>query len=369
MILLDKVRWGSYQDYEGPWYGGEHKLATDLTRVPQTSFNYKALSVITATEGGHFDAINMYDRMICSVGLIQWGDAGQFSVCSLLGQVAGRDTDALSLLREYIAKRGYTFQSTSQGWRFVKEGNVVDTIGKQREFYLAGSTGKKGNWTEDQKQWARGFVVALQSVWDSPEARDMQVEFTCKRLKGFAMKNSHEGIFLDPAARVADQRIVEAAQAAFLSFAVNLPAVADKHFAIYQATTTAKKWTIEWLNGLLKQLTFGPNITIYPHRYRAIRPVIEKLWNIDLPDTSEDLKAWQSAIGIAEGLLAPKEVQKILIQLKYDLGPSGADGIVGPKTREALYAFQSKLGLNASGVVDAQTSKALSAAASELSPS
>lgn len=61
-----------------------------------------------------------------------------------------------------------------------------------------------------------------------------------------------------------------------------------------------------------------------------------------------------------------KYVQQILIDLGYDLGGSGADGIFGAKTEAAVRAFQKKSGLVADGVVGPMTYDALEKAEPEV---
>jgi hypothetical protein len=369
MITADKVAWGSYQQYEGPWFRGVYSLPP---MSPSASFEEKVLAVITATEGGHFDAINMYDRMICSVGLIQWGDAAQFSVCNMLGEVERASQGSLEALHAYVAQRGYGFCRTPKGfWRFSRpDGSPVDDVPAQHELYLHGGSGLKGQWTDEQKTWAKGLVVAMQSVWDSPRARDAQLRYTATRVKGFVMPSAYQRLFLNQESARADKNVVEATQAAFLSFAANLPAVAAKH--LEQLVTSETIWTVEWLDAMVRELTFGPKIAIYPHRYNAIRPVIEQLWGVDLPDTSNDLFAWHGKMGIDPAapeevrLDTPKSVQQALVSLGADLGPSGCDGKWGAKSKAALVAFQQAHGLKPDGAIGPLTLAALRAALARL---
>lgn len=64
---------------------------------------------------------------------------------------------------------------------------------------------------------------------------------------------------------------------------------------------------------------------------------------------------------IKKGSTGPDVVlcQQDLIQLGYDLGPKGADGIFGTKTDAAVRAFQGSVGLPADGIVGKKTWSAL----------
>jgi hypothetical protein len=54
-----------------------------------------------------------------------------------------------------------------------------------------------------------------------------------------------------------------------------------------------------------------------------------------------------------------KHAQTLLSGLGYDIGSTGADGIFGAKTAQAVKAFQRDAGLNADGVIGAETWTAL----------
>lgn len=56
------------------------------------------------------------------------------------------------------------------------------------------------------------------------------------------------------------------------------------------------------------------------------------------------------------------ECQQDLIQLNYDIGPAGADGVYGRKTEAAVKAFQANSGLTADGICGPRTWAALDAA-------
>ena len=61
------------------------------------------------------------------------------------------------------------------------------------------------------------------------------------------------------------------------------------------------------------------------------------------------------------------KLQTLLKAFGYDIGPTGADGIFGPKTESAVKAFQRDNGLIADGIVGNKTSEALAAKAGSLS--
>ena len=86
MPEIQTVRWGSYGGYEGPYCPGLMKIPV---ADPDSPLEYKIASVIGATEGGHYDAVNMYDRCILTVGYNQWCDAGMFQAQWLLGYGCG----------------------------------------------------------------------------------------------------------------------------------------------------------------------------------------------------------------------------------------------------------------------------------------
>jgi hypothetical protein len=142
MVTLGQIGWGSYLQYEGPWFRGTHKLPTVL---PSASYEKKVVQVITSTEGGAFDAVNMYDRMIMTNGLIQWGDAGQYSVCDMLGTAFEVAPSCLQSVIDLVRTRGYSFRKNAAGkWRFFLNADEVDTIREQQALYLGGSSGLRG---------------------------------------------------------------------------------------------------------------------------------------------------------------------------------------------------------------------------------
>lgn len=358
MITLSQCGWGSYSIYSGPLFWGSKKM--DLVPVESTT-EQKLLQVITATEGGAFDAINMYDKCIMTCGLIQWCDAGQYSVCDMLGEV---DTAGGSIepVRAYAAKMGWTLKrSPSMKMRFFQGNNQVDTTTEQKQLYLGGSSGRIGEWNSEQKTWARGFAVAMANCFQDQINIDAQIAFTAYRLMNFVGVNGKKYLFA-PGMQLTPY--LEAARAAYISYAANLPVVADKMLGRVAArgeTFTSEKGVV----ALLKEMAFGPGITLYPSRYNKIRPHLERFYAIDLPDFAKDLQTFKeslpplssdetsvfSVLGIDPNLTKPEDLQAALQYIGYDLGPAGVDGRIGSLTKTAITNFQSVSGLQVDGVV------------------
>ena len=363
MTTSADVKWGDYKGYEGPLFWGSASVV--LPENP--SDDEKTLLVVTATEGGKWDAVNAYDRCIISVGAIQWCEASQYSVSDMLGRVSQKSPSLLAPLQPAFDQAKATFRSNDKGrYRFFLPGYTgeVDTLAEQQRLFLLNSTGLQGSWDEESKAYAKVWVAGMANVFQQPGAQQAQAAYTVPRLRSFAMKEA-QAILWGSDAELPNESWVGALRSAYLSFAANLPAVANAH--IQKANTGGlRKWSPEWCIEILKQLTFGPGITIYPHRYEKIRPVLEKLYGIDLPDFASNLQAWQTQHGIDPTSAAPTftttaEIQTELLTEGYDLGPAGADGKMGAKTTDAIRTFQRLHGLGADGIVGAKTRAALAA--------
>ena len=70
-------------------------------------------------------------------------------------------------------------------------------------------------------------------------------------------------------------------------------------------------------------------------------------------------RKWVLTLVDAPAFTSVKDIQGELIAEGYDLGPTGADGKYGPKTREAILTFQGLHGLVVDGIVGPKTRKAL----------
>lgn len=351
MVTQEQISWSNYDVYEGPFFRGTARYKPAVA----PTLNDLILEVITATEGGAWNAINMYDRCICTVGLIQWCEGGQYSVSDMLGVLAERGS-GLDPLGSVMQDARVNFRRNARGkWRFHfndKRGEV-DTLEEQRAMFFGGASGKKGDWQSFERGFAKNWAAALATVYESPEAIASQRDYTVPRLYGFAVHLARS--WLDrPEAKTT--QIGQAFTCAYLSFAANNPRRAGEALGNAATSWTDEPWTIDWLVHVLRHLTFDSGVTIYPHRYNAIRPVLERRFGVNLPDHSNELA----------GLLSTGQIQTILVhKLGYDLGKSGpagdgVDGAWGPKSKAALADFERRRGFEQSdGLPDKATNEAL----------
>lgn len=346
------IRWGSYKEFEGPWYPGTQGFV--LPGKP--SFADEVLAVITATEGGHWDAINRYDVCVDTQGLIQWCNRSpQHSVDGMYAALQAKDPELLQPVLDFFADRKYTFRNGR--WSQLS-GAVVDTPSEQQILYFLKASGTRGKWDDESKAYATKAVGAAARVWLRPEAREVQAEWTVKRLKWFLVGSSKALFEAAP-----DTKVARAFKAMYWSFAANNPKKASEALAAFTAEAGGvQPWSENWLALAAKYLTFSPNISIYPHRYDKIRPVLEKLYGVNLPDYAPELKQWHTKNQFRM-FLDPKELQMALLALGYDLGPQGADGKIGAKTTKALKNFEVDAGVSTpDGLIDPKTAELLEAA-------
>jgi hypothetical protein len=352
MTKPDDVSWACYKLHEGPFLRG----VCPFVLPDHPTREERIIAVITAVESGHYDAVNCYDAGILSSGLVQWIEAGQYSVSAMLGEVyKERGSEAvLQVLKPALDLAGATFLPNGSGrFRFFFKGHdgspqdEVDTIDKQRMLFTGGSD-EKGTWTERTKLLAKTWAACIATLWQDPENQAIQRSYTASQLSKFVRPAAHQ-VFLTMNMAGTDSKILEAAYAAYLSFAVNNPVRAEKHLNIAD-DESGEVYDEAWLNVMLSELTYGPNIAIYPARYRAIKPVLEELYGVKLLDLKEP-----------EWAVTVESTQQILMRLGFDLGPYGADGKFGPKTKDALVAFQRAEGLSqyADGTLNGPTVAAL----------
>lgn len=378
MPQVQDIKWGKYRDWEGPYYPG----SVTYTLPDNPLWQEKVLQVVTSTEGGRFDAINMYDRCIISAGLVQECEGSIFRLSAMLGAlVQGTGTQEILIPILTLAEEsGFSFryvQTQSHGyqWRFcnIKTEKPMDSVTTQQAFFL-GCKGTIGSWGQPdspQRAHAKQWAVAVATVFAEPVAQLIQSRRVASRIADFYTMQASTILLNDNRGRVAGGVLADASIAAYTSFAANLPAVASKWLEFTVKNSKHPKFSQGWLNDLLANLTLKPGIAIYAERYNKIRPVIERLYGVDLPDFAKDLiplveRAQGESNGKAYDLSTVKGLQDALVALKFDLGPKGNDGILGPKTKAAIMAFQTMHGLTVDGIAGPRTVNALKQALADI---
>lgn len=357
MTTPEDIGWGRYKDHCGPFFRGTKRF--ELPDSPSEA--HKMVAVSTVPEGGRVDALNAYDRCIVSTGLLQNCEL-YFLTSQLLGKIAEYNPDLLDPLDDALRASKAEFIKTSRNrWRFNFYGRgfegEVDTVKEQRQLFCLRSDGH--SWDDESKAHGKLWAACLANTLAQDGTIDTQVEFSARRIKAYALPAARKILF-DGAGP--HEGWVGALQAGFLSYAINIPATAAKWLEKAVQDAPGPVWSEDWCIHIFKVLTFGPKVAIWPHRYDAIRPVIEKLYGVDLPDFAEELAKWQAEMDEGLDISAGDptfhkldEVQQVLADMGYDLGPCGADGKMGPKTKDAIMTFQGLHELEADGIVGPKT--------------
>lgn len=365
MVSLSQIKVGSYSSYEGPYYYGKHHW-----ELPKNhDFLDEAFYVTSKTEGT-LESINMYDRAICTVGSIQWADfAPQFYVMKLLNYVAENHSDPEFInktLQTALEISNASFKKNSSGERrFFLKDKEVTTQAMQRELYFGGASGRKGQWTKIQLAHAKTWAAGLATVFENKEAQDLQAKFTKNRLMSFVSSYARTSLFNadDPTFKKANPKHVSLLQAAYISFAVNSPLWASNALKHADKATHIKKWSLEYVANVLNELVYNKGISIYPARYRAIRPTLISLYGTSLPKNPAELLKiiddmfYNASDGSIKNI---KHVQLKLNELGINVG--NADGIIGDKTKTGINIFKKKNNLSDDHVLDHDTILALSKA-------
>lgn len=256
-----------------------------FTPPENPSFTEKLLAVTVSAEGGTYDAINMWDTGICSVGLIQFIDvAPQFGVCNLLGAVAdscGIESVVLPL-DEALKMSGASFKRNNLGqWRFFLGSSEVKTAEQQKQLYFCGSN-SLGTVSAEAKLRARTWAAGLASIWQNENARQVQVDFTLPKLNSFSFGDGRKILLEDPA-ETSLEGWPGAVKAFYMAYAVNLPTRASQMVAQAAKTSTYTKWSPEWcLDVMYTFLAYG-NVGVWKERYNSKRPWLEKMFGVVLP--------------------------------------------------------------------------------------
>lgn len=300
MVTVEDIKWGFYDEYEGPYFKGNQY--PQIVNASSSELD-KLMTVLVATESGWaYDAVNMYDRMIVSIGLIQFGEMGQYSVSDMLGKVAEDCGVSVVLdpLSGSLNDSNATFKKNSLGkWRFFfnDERGEVNNVDKQRALFL-GCSGRRvrqknksdhaDSWTPELRVKAIRWAAALANVWSTPCARASQLDFVKKRLTWFLLPDAKKILFGKDAVGARAMAL----QAIYTSFAGNNPLIAKNALVTAVKESKAEKWSEAWSWTIMRHLVFDSKIAIYPARFDKIKPIVERLWNVRLPNSSSILFNW-----------------------------------------------------------------------------
>jgi hypothetical protein len=361
-VKPSEVRWAKYKKFEGPMYPGKIPYSVP----PNPDFGDKCVRIVAAAEGGKYDAVNMYDSCILTVGIVQ--------ACGRLHELSrmlGACSAGLGAIRKVLSGLPVPLdfrQNGSGSWKFffLDGRGEVDTDDKMRTAFLGGSSGEVGQWSDSQKSHARAVAAAFAEMWEDPVLKDGQREYVKPRLNAFVMAGTRAALWTDPGT----DGWSGALKASVMSFSVNIPATTDKLFL--QAFNDPRWKTLDGAGRFalaMGHMVVGSQIATWPHRYEGIYGPIEELFGVDIPRLSE----LRDIVGQAQppsdpALWSTASVQKFLVASGYDLGPAGADGIYGPKTKAAVAAFQASAGIPPTGTVDLATKAAITAARSRSIP-
>lgn len=287
MITLSSVKWNIYHGWEGPVFPGNMPVPKAGIDAP---FHNKVLAVTAAAEGGGFNAVQLWDSGLCSVGAIQFIDAGSFNVCNMLGEVAERCglDKVLETLKPALDLSGAMFFKIPDGkWRFSLNGATVNTAALQRKLYFGDAQGNTaGTYTDAKRLLTKTWVVCMANVWDIPGATDVQSDFTLRNLKtGFTWGNLKADLFSKDDGSM-DHGYLGATRAMLLAYAVNAPAVVVKRYDVARSNAReplSAAWCLEVLRGVV----IDAGIDVWKARWAAKLPLVEAAFGVKLPSYAQ----------------------------------------------------------------------------------
>jgi len=311
--------------HEGPWFRGTAPFKAKPTDEPL----FKLVGVTTSTEGGCFDSANGYDSAVISLGLIQIIPvAGLGGLLKKIFEQVGEDQ--LQMVRSWEARFGIDLIA-----------EISRLPNPNLALRLYGCSGRKGSWSGTCWERAEQLFQAVCPILALPQAQQIQLHHVSSRILTWVMPDTQKILFQE----LQGTGWLGALQAAVTSFSANNPMIADRHFRRYVDKEGPPQDTRSYVIGAIDAMTYGPNIAIYPARKAAIRPEIERLYGVSFGEEKTPARA----------AMDPSDVQRILIRLGYDLGPSGADGKFGSLSRMALAEFQRSRKLVADGILGPKT--------------
>lgn len=283
-VSVSRIGRSVYRAFEGPFFGGTIKVPIV---GKSASFSEKVLSLTAAAEGGSWNAVNMYDSGLISVGAIQFIDIG-FAQTDMVGFAAEQLGTELVLdaLKPALVLCNVTFAKRANGkWRFAfANGEIVDTLYEQKMLYFGDAGGNAlGSYNEAKWLRAKTWAAAMASMWEIPGATKAQCDFTLPRLmRDFVWGQLKTDLFTG---EQPESGYVGALRAMLLAFAVNAPAVVIGRYA--NVRNNGAYGTPEWCLRVLRGVVVGAGIDVWPARWKAKISLVEKMFDVTLPTYAE----------------------------------------------------------------------------------
>jgi hypothetical protein len=271
------VKWVSFKDRSGPLVHGVFDLSTIKVNVVDDADHW--LRATVAVEGGHFDCVNMYDRGIVSVGLLQWIEAGQYGVAKLLSRCCeqGHEAFVLERLSPVLTLSGAKFVKTPSGWRFSVGGSHALTLQNQSQLFL-GCDGKKTSWTPALKKKAEAWAAALAGLWELEDMRAIHYSHAKIDLTNFFFKNAKQTF------SQVDTPEARATKCLYAVMAVNMPGYTDNLLGKINMSSKHRKLTPEWCGEVTRAMATSSSYPNFKTRFEKSRDYIERAFGVELPD-------------------------------------------------------------------------------------
>ncbi len=288
ILKPENMRWGMYQNYEGCYHLGNIRVEYPSQNA---DFSEKVVCFAAKAEGGNWNAVNMYDSGFLSVGAIQWIDAApQMSVTGMLANVV-KECGEESLRKVLqpaldISGADFVYSQEEQKFRFTKEKRIVETKDLQKILYFGDTLGnQKGSFTAQKKQICKVWGSCMANVWLLDGAIKAQKDFTYSKInKQFLYGKAKTDLMAEGLSSDGWEGMI---RAAVVSYAVNIPAVANRKYETAAKNSKNEMFSPQWCLDVLYELVVVAQVKLWTHRYTAQREAAEKLFGVQLPTVQE----------------------------------------------------------------------------------
>ncbi|GAG18701.1 unnamed protein product, partial [marine sediment metagenome] len=225
MTEVVKIGWGGYADYEGPYFWGKQKY---VYAESARCVGDKVTAVVTATEGGTYDAYNGYDVCRSTPGLIQFCDK-VYNASRMLGWAIseGCITEEFVTMHANMHMDGDTgvsfrLRGHPKEARYCIFGEPVITDAMQQAVFFLGASGHKGSFSAHQREHAKNWARGQVGLWGSRSMQFAQRMYVSKQIMGARYITRA----LKPVIQrwlASDNPYEQAAAAVYTSYAANSP--------------------------------------------------------------------------------------------------------------------------------------------------